>query len=215
MLKNLLKLYCIWTWDTLWVFFLCAILFYFMRPFWWDNYRTTSEAPSPGLEAEMDTKIIKTETSLHLNLGFFFLFFILFSFNFYTFFLSFIIFYFYSYLYSFYFIFHFQSSLCLSNAFSAYGRLVHCLSQFMSLKLHLFVSLFCWVFFFLLDYLFFPFPWTSLLSIPSHPSILNITSAIIIRQKILNCTQYRDNNNTKQWGEDRKNRETSFPTAKN
>jgi hypothetical protein len=60
------------------------------------------------------------------------------------------------------------------------------------LKLFLFVSLV----FFLLD-LFFPFPLTSLLSIPSHPSILNITSAVIISQKILNCTQYRDNNNTK------------------
>jgi hypothetical protein len=48
--------------------FLCAVLFYFMRPLWWENYRTTSEAPSPGLETETDTKIIKTETSLHLNL---------------------------------------------------------------------------------------------------------------------------------------------------
>jgi hypothetical protein len=28
-----------------------------------------------------------------------------------------------------------------------------------------------------------------LLSITSHPSILNVTSAIIIRQKIFNCTQ--------------------------
>jgi hypothetical protein len=45
--------------------------------------QNTSEAPSPGLEAETDTKIIKTETPLHLNLeGFFFnfLFFILFYF---------------------------------------------------------------------------------------------------------------------------------------
>jgi hypothetical protein len=55
-----------------------------------------------------------------------------------------------------------------------------------------------------------------LLSIPSHPSILNITSAIIIRKKILNCTQYRDNNNTKgNDGKTEKNRETSFPKAKN
>jgi hypothetical protein len=44
------------------------------------------------------------------------------------------------------------------------------------------VSLFC---FFLLDYLFFPFPLTSLLSIPSHPSILNITSTIITARKYL------------------------------
>jgi hypothetical protein len=48
-----------------------------------------------------------------------------------------------------------------------------------------------------------------LLSIPSHPSILNITSGIIIRQKILNCTQYRDNNNTK--GNDMKTEKTGKP----
>jgi hypothetical protein len=78
-LKNLLKLYCIWTWDTWWGFVcvcvcvcVCVVLFYFMCPLWWDNYRTTSEAPSPGLETEMDTQIIKTETSLHLNLEVFF-----------------------------------------------------------------------------------------------------------------------------------------------
>jgi hypothetical protein len=34
-------------------------------------------------------------------------------------------------------------------------------------------------------YLFFPFPLTSLLSISSHPSILNITSAIITARKYL------------------------------
>jgi hypothetical protein len=66
--------------GTLCGLFFCAVLFYFMCPLWWDNYRTTSKAPSPGLETEMDTKIIKTETSLHLNLEvfFYFLFFILF-----------------------------------------------------------------------------------------------------------------------------------------
>jgi hypothetical protein len=63
--------------------------------------------------------------------------------------------------------------------------------------------------FFLLDYLFFPSPLTSLLSIPSHPSFLNITSAIIIRQKILNSTQYRDNKNTK--GNDGKTEKTGKP----
>jgi hypothetical protein len=52
MLKNLLKFYCIWTWDTLWVFLFCVILFYFIFPLWWDNHRTTSGAPSPGLETE-------------------------------------------------------------------------------------------------------------------------------------------------------------------
>jgi hypothetical protein len=55
MLKNLLKLYCIWTWDTLWCFF-CFFFFWFgffgIFPFWWDNDRTTSETPSPELEAE-------------------------------------------------------------------------------------------------------------------------------------------------------------------
>jgi hypothetical protein len=57
----------------------CVVLFYFMRPLWWDNYKTTSEAPSPGLETETDIQVIKTEISLHLNLeGFFFLFSILF-----------------------------------------------------------------------------------------------------------------------------------------
>jgi hypothetical protein len=85
----------------------CADLFYFMHPLKWDNYRTTSEAPSPGLEAETNTKIIKTETSLHLNLeSFFFLFFILFYFIlFIYFFFHLLIFYFYSDLHSFYFLF--------------------------------------------------------------------------------------------------------------
>jgi hypothetical protein len=46
-------------------------------------------------------------------------------------------------------------------------------------------------------------------SIPSQPPILNITSAIITRQKILNCTQYRDNNNTK--GNDGKKEKTGKP----
>jgi hypothetical protein len=86
MLKNLLKLYCIWTWDTLCVFFVfCfhAVLFYFMHPLWWNNYRTTSEAPSPWLETEMDTKIVKTKTSLHLNLEVFVLVLLLLFFIFY------------------------------------------------------------------------------------------------------------------------------------
>jgi hypothetical protein len=61
------------------------------------------------------------------------------------------------------------------------------------LKLLLFVSLFCFFSYLII----FPFTLTSLLSIPTHPSILNIASAIIISQKILNCTQYKDNNNIK------------------
>jgi hypothetical protein len=89
MLKNLLKLHCIWTWDTWWVFVCvcvcvcgCVDLFYFMHPLWWDNYRTTSEAPSQGLETETDTQIIKTETSLHLNLEVFWFFGVFFNFLF-------------------------------------------------------------------------------------------------------------------------------------
>jgi hypothetical protein len=50
-----------------------------------------------------------------------------------------------------------------------------------------------------------------LLSIPSHPSTLNITSAIITSQKILNCTQYRDNNNIK--GNDGKTEKTGKPVS--
>jgi hypothetical protein len=68
----------------------------------------------------MNTKIIKTETSLDLNLEFFlcFLFFIFFI----------LLYFIYMFLLSFFFIaifipfiIYFQSSLCLSNAFSAYG----------------------------------------------------------------------------------------------
>jgi hypothetical protein len=170
------------------LFWFCFCFFFLVLPLWWDNYRTTSEAPSPGFGGwGMKPKIIKTETSVHLNLeGFFcnliyflffyFLFYILFFYIYIYFFFHLLIFYFYSYLYSF---FYFQSSLCLSNAFSAYSWLVHCLSLFISLKPFLFVCLF------LLDYLFFPFPLTSLLSIPSHPSSLNITSAIITARKYL------------------------------
>jgi hypothetical protein len=112
MLKNLLKLYCIRTWDTWWGFVcvcvcVCVVLFYFMRPLWWDNYRTMSEAPSQGLETETDTQIIKTETSLHLNLEVFFFFkyllFISFYFIFiYRYFFHLLIFYFYSYLFLFF-----------------------------------------------------------------------------------------------------------------
>jgi hypothetical protein len=50
-----------------------------------------------------------------------------------------------------------------------------------------------------------------LLSLSSHGSILKITIVIIISQKILNCTQYRDNNNTK--GNDRKTEKTGKPVS--
>jgi hypothetical protein len=180
MLKNLLKLYCIWTWDTLWVFlffvfylFFCAVLFYFMHPLWWDNYRITSEAPSPGLETETDTKIIKTETSFHLNLeGFFSIFhFVLFYFYIY---ITFIYLFFIFILIFILFIFYFQSSLCLSKACSPYCQLVQQHSLFIPLKL-------CLIPYFLFSYLsvcfslffnLFPSP----LTLPFYINILIITS---------------------------------------
>jgi hypothetical protein len=93
-----------------------------------------------------NTKIIKTETLLHLNLEFIL----------------------------FYFILLFHSYLCLSNACLAYCWLVHYLSLFISLKLF---CLFVLVFFF--TYFVSPFSSLSLLSLSSHPSILNITTVII------------------------------------
>jgi hypothetical protein len=81
-------------------------------PLWRDNYRTTSEAPSPGLEAEgrrLKFHCIWTCRVFFIIILFYFiLFFYFFSF------IYLLIFYFYSYLYSFYFLF----SICLSNAFS-------------------------------------------------------------------------------------------------
>jgi hypothetical protein len=145
---------------------LCSfVLFYFsplMRQLQNNIWGTNSRAGGWG----MNTNIIKTETLLHLNLEFFLFLFLLYFIY---------IFLFFYFLFLF-FIFYFKSSLCLSNAFSAYGWLVHCLYLFISLKHFLFVSLFC---FFLLLYMLFPFPLTSLLSISSHPSILNITIVII------------------------------------
>jgi hypothetical protein len=71
MLKNLLKLYCIRTWDTLWGFFFlvcfvcfCSILFF---PF---DGTTTEQHLRHHLQVggrRMNTKIIKTEITLHLN----------------------------------------------------------------------------------------------------------------------------------------------------
>jgi hypothetical protein len=78
----------------------------------------------------------------------------------------------------------------------------------LSLPVYIFEAIFVcfFVLFFLLVYLLFLFPLTSLLSISSHPS-----SAIITSQKILNCTQYRDNNNTK--GNDGKTGKTGKPVS--
>jgi hypothetical protein len=57
----------------------------------------------------------------------------------------------------------------------------------LSLPVYIFEIFFVcfFVLFFLLDYLFLPFHLNSLLSIPSHPSILNITSATITAKKYL------------------------------
>jgi hypothetical protein len=69
-----------------------------------------------------DTKIIKTEISLHLNLEVFIFYFLFCFIKFYYIyiFLSFIYFFIFILIFTL-FIFYFQSSLCLSNAFSAYG----------------------------------------------------------------------------------------------
>jgi hypothetical protein len=110
--KNLLKLYCIWIWDTFWVFCLfvlfCVVLFYFIFPLGWDNYRTTSEAPSPEVEAEGWTpKLLRLKlhciwTWRFLNFFIYLFYFILFLYIY--FFIS-LTCYFYSYLYCFYFLF--------------------------------------------------------------------------------------------------------------
>jgi hypothetical protein len=126
MLKNLLKLYCIWTWDTWWAFFFffCSFVLLYasslMRQLQNNIWGTISRIRGWG----MNTKIIKTEISLHLNLGVFIFYFALFYFINVCFFLSFTYFLIFILIFTL-FIFYFQSSLCLSNAFSAYGWLVH------------------------------------------------------------------------------------------
>jgi hypothetical protein len=132
--KNLLKLYCIRTWDTLWDFF-CFVLFCFVFfPFDKTMTELLLRHHLQNWRLRDETKIIKTETLLHLNLEIFFFHF------------------FYLYIYFFYF----QSSLCLSNACSAYCWLVYYLSLFISLKpfccffvlVFLLVCLFVFLFFF-------------------------------------------------------------------
>jgi hypothetical protein len=216
MLKNLQKRYCIWTWDTLWVL-VFGFFFYYVTPLM-RKLQNNIWGTFGGWGT--NTKIIKSETSLHFNLEvlFFFNFIYLFIFYFIVYFILFIYkhfffhlltFYFYSYLYSFYFLF---SILSLSH-WCLFSLLISTLSLPVYIfEILLFISFFC---FFLLDYLFFPFALTSLLSIPYHLSILNITTAITIRQKILNCTQYRDNNNTKGMMGRQKKQGNQFPHAKN
>jgi hypothetical protein len=81
---------------------------------------------------------------------FYFLLFILFYFILFIYIFFSFIYFLFLFLYLFFLFFYFQSSLCLSNAFSAYGWLLHFLSLFMSLKLLLFVSLFCFLSFYLI-----------------------------------------------------------------
>jgi hypothetical protein len=157
----------------LWCFlFVCLFVFSFLFffcffPLWWDNNRTTSETPYPGLEAEgLTPKLLKLKIYCIWTWRFF---------NFFTYF--FLILFLFLFLFIYLFIYFSQSSLCLSNASTAYCWLVHCLSPLISLKLFLFVCLFDLVFFFV--YLSFPLSLTSLLSLSSHPSILNITTVII------------------------------------
>jgi hypothetical protein len=105
---------------------MCSFVLLYASPLM-RQIQTTSEAPSPGLETEMDIKIIKTETSLHLNLeGFFFIYYFSFCFILFIYtYISFIYLFFIFILIFILFIFYFQSSLFLCNACSAYCRLVH------------------------------------------------------------------------------------------
>jgi hypothetical protein len=79
MLKNLLKLYCIWIWDTLWgfvlfCFVLCGFVLFYSSPLVRQLQNNISGTISRIGGWGMNTKIIKNETSLHLNLEIFFSF---------------------------------------------------------------------------------------------------------------------------------------------
>jgi hypothetical protein len=54
-----------------------------------------------------------------------------------------------------------------------------------------------------------------LLSLSSHPSILNITIVIITSLKILNCTQYREITTPKAMMGRQKKQGNQFPHSKN
>jgi hypothetical protein len=150
------------------VFFLfCMVLFYFIFPLWWDNYKTISEAPSPGLETEGWTpKLLRMKLYCIWTWRFFFIY---------------LFFYFYFYFFLF----------LIFNPLSVSLMPIQLTVDWYSVSSCLYLWNFSCLFlclFFLLIYLFIPFPLTSLLSISSHPSILNMTSAIITSYKILNCT---------------------------
>jgi hypothetical protein len=109
-------------------------------PPWWDNNRTITQTPTPGLDAEG-----LTPNLLRLKLYHIWTWEILFI-------------YFYDFFYP----------PCLSNVCLAHCLLVHYLSLFISSAL-VFVMFY-----------FFPFSLPSLLSLFSHPSILDITIITII-----------------------------------
>jgi hypothetical protein len=130
MLKNLLKLFCIWTWDTLWVFFFLCSFVLLCVPF---DETTTKQHLRHHLQ---DWRLRQTPKLLRQKLHCiwtwrYFVFCFLFS-IFHSVLFHFIYIYIYTYISSIYlffifiFIFSllcfiFQSSLCLSNACSAYS----------------------------------------------------------------------------------------------
>jgi hypothetical protein len=63
--------------------------------------------------------------------------------------------------------------------------------------------------------LYFSFPLTSLLSIPSHPSILNITSAIITARKYLIAHSTGTITRPRAMRGRQKKQANQFPTSKN
>jgi hypothetical protein len=97
-----------WFFFFLFFFLLCAVLFYFVFPLWWDNYRTTAEARSPGLEAEGRTPKVLRLKLYCIWIWRFFLIFLIFN-------LILFIYFFLIYLSFIFilFIFYFQSSVTL------------------------------------------------------------------------------------------------------
>jgi hypothetical protein len=65
--------------------YVCVVLFYFIHPLSWDNYRTTSEAPSLGLETEQTRKLLRLKIHCIWTWGFFgfLVFCLIFHFSFY------------------------------------------------------------------------------------------------------------------------------------
>jgi hypothetical protein len=131
MLKNLLKLYCIWSWDTLWCF-----VWFGLVSFPFDKTMTELLLRHHlRMEAEgLTPNLLRLKLSSIWTWRFFYFFYFLF------FLISIFI----------YFLFYFlsQSSLCLSNACSAYTWFVHYLSLFISFKLFVCFGFFvCWLVF--------------------------------------------------------------------